>query len=194
MKLLVQASVICTALLSVTQIYAENITITGEVFDTTCALSGAEGTDNAYKDISVALASVSSKALGKAGDVTGLKPFTMKLTQDDASTACAMGGESANDKFANITLSSGTVEAGNTLVNTAEGAPATPEEGRVDVQVLTDTDQVVDFTNPAAQAHSTVSKEGDFPTVTYKAQYIRTGADAIYQKVQTQMTYQINYN
>lgn len=192
MKLLVKASVICTALFSVTQIYASNqITITGEVIDTTCTLAGADGTDNAYDDISIPLDTISASALAKTGDVTGLKAFKMKLTKGDATTPC---DTSAKDKFAGITLSSATVESDNVLVNTAADVPATPEDGRVDIQVLTDTDQVVNFTDPSTQAKSTVTQDDDFPTIQYKAQYIRTGAEAVSQPVKAVMTYVFNYN
>lgn len=192
MKLLVQASVVCTALLAVTQIYANSeITVTGEVMDSTCTLAGADGTDNEYDNIAIPLDTVSASALANMGDVTGLKTFKMKLTEGDANTPCST---SAKDKFTGITLSSAAVENGNVLVNTAPEVPLTPEEGRVDIQVLTDTDQVVNFTDPSTQAKSAVTQDGDFPTIQYKAQYIRTGAEAVSQPVKAVMTYLVSYN
>lgn len=193
MKLLVQASVVCTALLAVTQIYADSeITITGEVIDSTCTLAGTDGTDNGYDNIAIPLDTISASSLAKTGDVTGLKAFKMKLTEGDANTPCS--NKSAVDKFSSITLSSATVENDNVLVNTAPEVPLTPEEGRVDIQVLTDTDQVVNFTDPSTQAKSAVTKDGEFPTIQYKAQYIRTGADVVSQPVKAVMTYLVNYN
>ena len=184
---------LCAGFITTANVYAENeITILGNVLDSTCTLTstGATGNTNPTTgDFTIALPNVLSSEFNE--NIAGEQNITFRLTQ---------GGNSSEscDPLTGTVLLQGMTLSANLLNENTTGVLMNSlftenEDGRVDVQVLTNNDVAVEFNNPL-QAKSTIDGANTDPTMTYKIRYFQAGADVKAQQVEATMTYTLNYN
>lgn len=147
------------------------VTINGMVTDQTCEVSANS------KDITVTLPTVGVGSLATAGTTAGRTPFTIKLEN------CKAGEVSA------FFETGGNVDAASGRLNNTGTA------GNVQVQLLSDSSEVIRVLANAAQApvttKATVANDGS-AALNYYAEYYATGA-ATAGEVATSVQYTINY-
>lgn len=148
------------------------VTINGMVTDQTCEVSANS------KDITVTLPTVGVGSLATAGTTAGRTPFTINLEN------CKAGDVSA------FFETGGNVDAASGRLNN------TADASNVQVQLLSDSSEVIPVLANAAQADvttkATVANDGDSAALNYYAEYYATGA-ATAGKVATSVQYTINY-
>jgi major type 1 subunit fimbrin (pilin) len=163
------------------------ITINGKVINGTCTLTGSAGATGTGTGVTVQLDTVRNTAFAAANSTTGVKDFTLTVTNGTGGTCDALTVGAVK----NITLSgtSGTnYDAINTswLINTDSSAPATKD---VFVQILN--------TNGTTPVDFALTRQLGTPTASaypLKARYISTIASPAAQTVQTSIQYTLEYN
>ena len=182
-----------TCLISSFQIYAENeITITGNVLDSTCTLTatGATGnTDTENGDFTLALPTITSSDF--INQTSSEETITFRLTQGGSSNQ-SCDALTATTLLQGMTLSSNFVnqEESGVLRNIKFSGD---ENKRVDIQVLTNNNTLVNFNVPD-QEKSSVQNANSDPYLTYKVRYFKVGDSVEAQEVETKMTYTFSYN
>lgn len=193
MKKFTKTLFLCAGIVSSINVYAENeITIIGNVLDSTCTLTttGATGNTNSETgDFTIALPNILSNEFNE--NVAGEQNVVFRLTQaGNSSESC--------DPLTGTTLLQGMMLSANLLNESTTGVLVNnqftgDENKRVDIQVLTNNNIPVEFNNPL-QAKSDVDGANTDPTMTYKVRYFKVGTDVDAQQVEAKMTYTLNYN
>ncbi|RMD01517.1 type 1 fimbrial protein [Aquitalea palustris] len=177
MKKIVSVLVIGLGIYSAGALAADGtITINGKITANTCTITGTSGSN-----VTVTLPTVSTSALATAGQVAGVTPFALSLSN--------CNGTSAQTHFE---LGATVDQTTGNLFNASGSGMAT----NVEVQLLNNTFQAINVaTNTNSQ---TVTLSGSSPnktgTMNYYAQYIATGGASTAGTVNTSVQYSMIYN
>lgn len=161
------------------------ITFNGDITDTTCTVTGGTGTDGAAQNVTVTLPTVSTTALGTAGQTAGDTQFQL-IIGASGQTGCT-NGKIASLHFEPSQSPMIDATTGNLKNSTASGSAT-----NVQVAVLNDKKAVINLNTSANSTQATIAN--NTATLTYYGQYVATGGASTAGTVNTNVVYSVAYN
>ncbi|MFW1744731.1 fimbrial protein [Acinetobacter guillouiae] len=199
-KLTLSALSAVTLSLACTSVFAVDgtITINGVVTDETCTLTGTGPGAAGSKNLTLTLDTVPKSTFTAANKVAAKKSFSLELKNANGTAGCDAATNKALKGLYLSAIAAADLDAADKtlLVNKAAGASAA---NPAFIQLLTDTDVVVDLAAPwgtqAKSAITGVAADGTgIATMLYKAQYASVSGTVDAQNVSAVVNYTLQYN
>lgn len=160
------------------------ITFTGQVTDTTCAISGGSGTTGGKDNFTVPLDPIAETTLNTQGNGNP-HPFNMQINADNDSDCVAKTATFSFD------VASQMIDPVTGALKNNTGAAYAQN---TQIQLLNSSNQVINLADPASATLPVVNLTNNQGTISLIAQYLAPNKNASAGEVRTNVQYNVIYN